>query len=215
MVTVSTIPARWTALQLLRQQGSGLRNKYQVLTTYQRGDTDVLLQQIHTALPEQKEVGMLLAGIATIAQSTGVTVANISLSPGSVSSPSGEAAQRQSDQAQEFAQGHRGQPFQVEVSGTFEQITGFLKGLTHSRRLLGMTAVDVSFHPEEDTVASVVGSAFFSPDAIPAFDIADPLEDVTAQERTLLGAVMSYPFVSEASASGSGVFDRQDLFIPQ
>lgn len=214
ITTVLMIPPRWDALQQLQDQGSGLRSKYQVLTTYQQSDIEDLLQQIHTAVPEQKEVGMLLAGITTIAQNTDVQIVTISLSPGAVSSPSGEAVQQQSGETQEFDQGHRGQPFQVELQGSLDQLVNFLKEITHSRRLLGVSAVSLTFQPEEIT-ASVLGSAYFSPPYIPPFAVADPLEEVNAEERTLLGTVMSYPFVSEATTSGSGVFDRENLFTPQ
>lgn len=94
------------------------------------------------ALPDEKKVAGLIAGLGKVASSSAVAVKSISFSPGQISTASGQVSVGASDLA--IGDGVRAIPVNMSVASSLTNFLDYLNKLQSASQLLGVTGINYS-----------------------------------------------------------------------
>ncbi len=183
----------------LSQEVDVLRNKVSVLQSIDESAMKKDLQELLYAVPSDKSLSTLLGTIDSLTAKTGVSAGNFSLSKlGSLATSS---AQRLT--TDEKTVGSNIVPFTMNISGTLDQIRGFLATSISVRRLFRIRSFAVSFvrTDTESTGSAIMTSAhmamdaFYSPLPTSIGSIGQQLSDLSGEEKDLVSKVAGIPLL--------------------
>jgi Tfp pilus assembly protein PilO len=182
-----------TQLNSVSAEVDVLKNKVSVLQSIDEVSMRSSVQVLLSAVPSDKSISTLLGTLDGLSAKSGVAAGNFSLSK--LGSLATESAQRLS--ADEQAVGGNIVPFTVNISGTLEQIRGFLTTSVSVRRILRVRTIDVSFPKteSESTAAASIASAtlgmdtFYSPLPSAIGSVSQPLTALTSLDDDMIAKV--------------------------
>lgn len=179
-----------------------LNNKVSVLQSIDENMMRSDLQTLLSAVPSDKSLGTLLGTLDGLTGKTGVSSGNFSLSK--LGSLATESAQRLT--ADEQAVGSNILPFTISLTGTLDQMRGFLATSISVRRLFRVRTFDVSFlkaGTESGTMvsANVAMDTFYSPLPSAIGSVSQPLTALTSTDTDLIAKVAAMPLLVQTSAT--------------
>jgi Tfp pilus assembly protein PilO len=180
-----------------------LNNKVSVLQSIDENAMRSDLQTLLSAVPSDKSLSTLLDTLDGLTGKTGVSSGNFSLSK--LGSLATESAQRLS--ADERAVGSNILPFTISLTGTLDQMRGFLATSVSVRRLFRIRTFDVSFvktGTESGTMvsANMAMDTFYSPLPSAIGSVSEPLTALTSTDTNLIAKVAAMqPLVQTSSVT--------------
>lgn len=142
----------YQTLDKSRQELQRLQDKLSFIQTFQGNAFRAQERQIASILPSTKPLLPLLNTLGQLSQSQQVTLTNIELSPGSLSTATAEFS-RSTGELQKL-------PVQISVSGDISRINAFLNALNTATPILEMS--DISLSPVGNSVQVSTSSAQYN-----------------------------------------------------
>ena len=179
-----------------------LNNKVSVLQSIDENAMRSDLQTLLSAVPSDKSLSTILGTLDGLTGKTGVSSENFSLSkPGSLAT---ESAKRLT--ADEQAVGSNILPFAISLTGTLDQMRGFLATSISVRRLFRVRSFDVSFLKTGTESGSMVSAnvamdAFYSPLPSAIGSVSQQLTALTSTDTDLIAKVAGMQLLVQTSAS--------------
>ncbi len=180
-----------------------LKNKVSVLESIDEGSLRNSVQTLLSAVPSDKSVPTLLATLDGLSAQTGVAAGNFTLAKfGSLAT---ESAKRVT--ADEETVGGSILPFSINISGTLEQLRGYLASSVSVRRIIRVRTLGVSFGSaaseasgSADTVSATLGmDTFYAPLPATIGSVSQPLEAVTSADEELIAKVAQMQLMESTS----------------
>lgn len=187
---VQTTMSMYTDLNTVSAEVAVLKNKVSVLESIDEISIKTQAQTLLSAVPSDKSLSTLLGTLDGLSAKTGVSQGTFLLSK--LGSLATESARRLS--ADEQAIGGNIVPFSVVVSGSLDQIRGFLTSSISIRRLLRVRSFDISF-PKTGTESGAMVSAtlamdtFYAPLPTTIGAVGNPLTPLTSADDELIAKV--------------------------
>lgn len=130
-----------------------LKEKQTALAILSQTDEEKLqvgLGKALAALPEEKKISGLVTGLTTLASQSGIVVKGLEFAPGVISTRSAQLDRQKAAEPElgpgleeiVIGSGVKAIPVDVSLAGSLEQLADFLKNLTQTSQILGVTAVD-------------------------------------------------------------------------
>ncbi len=185
------------------------------------------VKDVNLALPSEKPLLALLATTNQLAQSSGVTVANVDTSPGKLATTSGKLTAPDTSNPSDPANNPnlprevRTLNIQVEVRGTLAQINQFIQQMEQATPFVNISQIALSSLAQgANTNASTSQDVFSAKLNLTTYYFAQsvsvlvdaPLPDIGPQEQDLLKNLSSFIFPEvqkQQNIQGGGL---QDLF---
>ncbi|MCX6792342.1 MAG: hypothetical protein NT149_04900 [Candidatus Gottesmanbacteria bacterium] len=172
-----------------------LKNKVSVFESIDEVSMRSNVQTLLSAVPSDKSLPTLLGTLDGLTAKTGVASGNFSLAK--LGSLATESAQRLSADEQDV--GGNILPFTIDITGSLDQIRGFLAASVSVRRLLRIRTFDVSFlktAPESSESANLVSATlgmdtFYSPLPTTIGSVSQPLTALTSTDDDVIAKVAS------------------------
>lgn len=179
-----------------------LNNKVSVLQSIDENAMRSDLQTLLSAVPSDKSLGTLLGTLDGLTGKTGVSSGDFSLPK--LGSLATESAKRLS--ADEQAVGSNILPFTISLTGTLDQMRGFLATSISVRRLFRVRTFDVSFlksGTESGTMvsANVAMDTFYSPLPSAIGSVREPLTALTSDDSDLIAKVNAMQLLVTTAAT--------------
>lgn len=142
------ITSRWEKIAFLRQgisdTNARVSEKQKVIATLSNIDANAVsasLTKANIILPSQKKTSGVIAGLSTLASSSGVVVKTLELSPGRISTISGESNSRTF--IEKFKNvGVAAVPATVSLTSDIVALANFIHQVEKASQILGITSVD-------------------------------------------------------------------------
>ncbi len=178
-----------------------LTQKEEKLKQLDEEELETQFQVAEIALPSGKEVPALLVGISNLYNQQGMTLTNLKITPGKVST---EAATPQiGDQTQTPVAGsaqtknstfptNKRLDFDIVLSGSLEQARGFLENLEKSLRLMVVNSFTFTKSITGNAQVSLRISAPFDPFPPIPTNFAELLPNLSPQDQEILKKLSSY-----------------------
>lgn len=176
------------AIAKQKQELSKLNAKLAILEQANESELDSELSEVRSAVPEQKNIPGVIAGLSRVAQENSVAIDGLQLKPGKVAS---DAA------SQEIT-------MKVSIKGELKNVDAFLQKLASIRRLFGIqkfsgtsalsasgfiTSLDLVFYTAP--LPTKLGDSY-----------SDPLPEIDSNLRKLIAQVAQYPVYTEGASGG-------------
>lgn len=182
-----------TDINNLSKEIEALKNKVSVLESVDEGSLRNNAQVLLSAVPSDKSVPTLLWTLDGLTAKTGVGTGNFLVAR--LGSLATESAKRVTADEQEI--GGNILPFTVNITGSLDQLRGFLASTVSVRRLLRIRTLGVSFQKtgSESTgsanmVTAILGmDTFYSPLPTTIGSVSQPLTPLTSTDDDLVAKV--------------------------
>ncbi|MEK7166026.1 MAG: hypothetical protein AAB874_04440 [Patescibacteria group bacterium] len=177
-----------------------LTSKRRLLESISSNATTIYLAEADKALPADKDAASILVSAQNLAQVSGLSLDGVDLSPGLISSASGEAVIKPGRVTPVSKRGVAALlPVALKLRGTSAQLIEFLKQIENTRRLIDITSVEVSY--AVDTVdfmtASFAVNVYYLPQISQIGGVDAELPQITPQEQALLAGLSNMPHLSK------------------
>lgn len=183
-------------LKTVENDISKLQGKLQLLEALNEEDIRDQLMVLVSVVPQGKSVPTIFSTIEGLAQESGVSVIDLSLtSPGTLASMS--ATVRQS--ASEKKIGASTLPFTLSASGDYDQIRRFVGKINAVRRIFDVTSFDISISATGVTQVRISLAAFYQPLPTKVGAIQAPVTPLSEKEETILARMLQYPDMSQGA----------------
>jgi Tfp pilus assembly protein PilO len=199
-----------TQLKSVSAEVDVMRDKASLLESIDEGSMRDSVQTLLSAVPADKSVPTLLWTLDGLSAKTGVAVGNFSLAK--LGSLATESAKRVS--ADEQAVGGNILPFTINISGTLDQLRGFLATSLSVRRLVRIRTLGVLFQKtasgSADMVTATLGmDTFYSPLPTTIGSVSQPLTALTSTDDDMIAKVaqmqlMGSPSLTVPPRTGGG-----------
>lgn len=174
-----------------------LQNKIDLLNSM---DEDTLRSQVAltlSAIPSDKSVASVFSSIEGVANMSGVTPADITISAtGKMATNSGVT---KNPEETKLSSGII--PFAVSINGTYQQIRDFLKVANSVRRFMRVQAFSLAKGESDMLTMSVDMNAFYTPLPTSIGKPSDRIETFTQNDQDLLTSISSMLLVGESGLS--------------
>ncbi len=179
-----------TQFNNLSREVDVLKNKVSILESIDEGSIRNSAQTLLSAVPSDKSLATLLWTLDGLSAKTGVAAGNFSIAK--LGSLATESAKRVT--ADEQAVGGNIVPFTINISGTLDQLRGFLAASISVRRLVRIRTLDVSFQKTGSGSATMVTAAlgmdtFYAPLPSMIGSVSQPLTALTSADDELIAKV--------------------------
>ncbi|MEK7141856.1 MAG: type 4a pilus biogenesis protein PilO [Patescibacteria group bacterium] len=184
----------YDSLKAVERDVGVLKGKLALLVALNEEDIRDRLILLVSAVPQEKSVPTIFSTIEGLAQQSGVSIIDLSLtSPGTLASMS--AAIRAS--ASEKKIGASTLPFVLTASGTYDQIRGFVGKINAIRRIFDVTNFDISISVTGLTQVRLSLTAFYQPLPTKVGSIQAQVTPLSQKEEAILVKIIQYPDVSQ------------------
>ncbi|MBU1326704.1 type 4a pilus biogenesis protein PilO [Patescibacteria group bacterium] len=171
-----------------------LRNKIDLLNST---DEDTLRSQVAltlSAIPSDKSVASLFSTIEGVANLSGVTLADITVSAvGKIATNSGVTKNTEEIQLSSTIM-----PFAASINGTYQQIRDFLEAANSVRRFVRVQAFSLAKGEGDVLTMSADMNAFYTPLPTSIGKPSDRIEAFTQDDQDLLTSISSMQLVGES-----------------
>lgn len=182
------------SLKEIEGETQALSGKLTFLEALSEDDIRERVMMLLSALPQEKSVPTILTTIEGLANQSGVSIIDMSLTnPGSLATA---AATRQSTAEKKI--GASTLPFSLTASGTYAQIRAFVGEINKVRRLFDVTSFDLSIGGTGTTQVRLSLIAFYQPLPTKVGNVQAPVALLSQKEEEVLGKVTGYPDVSQS-----------------
>lgn len=190
-----------TQLNSVSAEVDVLKNKVSVLESIDEVSMRNNVQILLSAVPSDKSLSTLLGTLDGLSAKTGVSVGSFTLAK--LGSLATDSAQRVS--ANEQAVGGNILPFTINISGTFDQLRGFLAASVSVRRLLRIRTVDVAFATTASgsarTASATLGmDTFYAPLLTTIGSVSQPLTPPTSTDDEIVAKMAGMQLLIVPSA---------------
>lgn len=184
-----TLLAMYRELQTVQRRNAALGAKYSTLQSLDESQLARDGNDLLRAIPSDKDVATILATIEQTANSSGLSLVNVTIAnPGSLAT---EAAERQSKEEKEVGSGIITSG--VTVEGPLVNIKTYLNTLQKVRRLLRVQSAQVTVREGGVVRANVTLESFWAALPMTLGDITSPLPPRSSQEDDVLATVRAFP----------------------
>ncbi len=184
--------ALYDDLRDLEGQTKALSSKLTFLGSLHEEDLRDQVVLLLTAVPQEKSVPTILSSVEGLADQTGVTIDDMSLtSPGSLATGSAARAGSLS--------------FTLNASGMYEKVRAFVGGINKVRRLFDVASFDISTTGTGVTTVRLSLTAFYQPLPTNVGSVQAPVAALSQKDEEVLGVISQYPDVSQS---------RSDVLTP-
>lgn len=194
------------------------RNKLETVST---DYTSKYLPDAEIALPQEKDAASILIALENLSASSQITIEQINLTPGLVSTATATAASPPpvvNTTANRF--GSQSLLVEVKTRGSIIQFLEFINQLTNMRRLIDIGNMEIVFAPGVDdfVMADLLLHTYFLPPVTEIGAIESELPQITPGEEKVLSQLADIPIKSATLAQeveiGSGLIGKSNLFQP-
>lgn len=141
---------------------------------------------INLGLPSDKNVSLLFLTLEKLAYESSVSLSDINLTVGSISTSSAEKKTSGTEELGSI-------PFQISVVGELENLENFLVLLSTTLPVLGINSFSLGFNPEQKEVSLGLNLSFYyQPQPKTIGKISGPLMKISVQENNLLKQIESF-----------------------
>lgn len=157
---LSTVQELYGTMRTVSEDARVLRQKLNALSNLDEGTLRANLTDVLSAVPAERSFPTVFETVENVADRTGVTVINMSISGGaSLATPSATQVS-----AADKKLGTRTIPFSVTVNGTISAVEEFIALIPNVRRLLRVRVFSIAF-PKDDRPLTVIidMDAFYEP----------------------------------------------------
>ena len=146
-----------------------------------------------SALPQEKTIPTLLSTIEGLANQTGVSITNISItSPGSIATGAATTKEVVDKKIAAFTL-----PFSFDVKGTNGQIREFVGIINKVRRLFSVKSLQLSVQKNGEILVHVELVAYYQPLPTKVGSVQTPVSALSQKEEEMLGTLIEYPDLSQ------------------
>lgn len=174
-----------------------LERKKTLLTSIEKSDTVKFIEDALLALPSEKDAASVLIAFRNISAQTEFGIDSIDLSPGIVSTASGEQAVLTTPKS-EKRNGADVYPISITGRGKINQLTDFIRTLENSRRLFDLSDLRITYSQEdhEFVLVNMTLETYFLPPITQLSTIESQLSEITPDERNTLTKISVFPPLS-------------------
>lgn len=217
------VTSKQTQLSNAQEELKRLTEKEEKLKQLDSGLLETQFQVAEIALPSGKEVPALLVGISKLYNEQGMTLTNLKITPGKVSTESatpqtGGQAQTPPSSAAQTGSGSNSFPsnkrldFDIVLTGSLEQTRGFLENLEKSLRLMVVNSFSFTKSTTGSSQVSLRISAPFDPFPPIPTNFAESLPNLTASDQEILKKLSSYTPLTTPFSNSSAVGGQANPF---
>ncbi len=181
--------------QSMSQDNAALEKKISILESYDETELRDKLGIVYSAVPGDKDIPGLFGTVELVAAETGVTILDMSVAGGKVSSAS---AIKQTPLEKQL--GTRILPFTVSVVGNFPSIQKFITLAPTVRRLMRIRSFAIQF-PKNDKplTVSLIMDAFYEPSVTALGGAGLVITAITDGELATIDTLSLFPLLSQAT----------------
>ncbi len=201
-------------LEAAKKKQSVLQTKANVLNSMDEASTRSLLTIASNALPSEKNVPGLLAGLERMAQEASASIQDFSIAPGMLATeaaappPTIDKTPAQptffvsQNKEKDYGAGVSAIPFMATLKGNYLALHDFLAGIYKVNRLLGADSIvfKVNERPatkgQQDISSDLVLLVYYQPEVSSVGKSDMPLELLTEKEKTLIQSMSANPVVT-------------------
>lgn len=192
-----------------RAQIQKLEKKNAQLSQLESSELLQASDQINLSLPSQKPVTPLLLGLNAVSRTAGVTLDSVALSPGEVSTDSGQIAQKKSGKFDSL-------DLELTVSGTLDQINVFLREIERFAPFSTVSNLELSKKSRDDTNSAfeadlIITTYYFSQTVKVTTDSLASVT-LTAGQQEALASIKSFLFPQYQQPTNIQGGGLEDLF---
>jgi Tfp pilus assembly protein PilO len=192
--------ALYTQFNSVSAEVNVLKNKVAVLASVDESSLRSSVQTLLSAVPSDKSVPTLLWTLDGLTAKTGVAAGAFSLAK--LGSLATESAKRVT--ADEQTVGGNILPFTISISGSLDQLRGFLATSVSVRRLVRIRTLGVSFQKNATGSADVVSATlgmdtFYSPLLTTIGSVSQPLTALTSTDNDVVAKVAQMQLMGSTS----------------
>lgn len=186
-------------LEKAQQRVERLSAKVSILNQTDETQTRNLYQSAASALPTDKNIPGLLAGLERAAQAASASVEGFSISPGKVGTVSGMASESAAIIAEvptkELGHGVKGIAFRASLKGSYQALRAFIDSIYKSNRLIGIEGISMagSKTSDSDVSSGIDFYVYFQPDTVNLGEYDREISLLTPAERKQIEVISSYP----------------------
>lgn len=182
----------------MNQDNASLGKKVAILESYDEVELKDKLGIVYSAVPGDKDIPGLFGTVELVAAQTGVTILDMNVSGGKVSSAS---AIKQTPLEKQL--GTRILPFTVTIVGDFSSMQKFITLAPTVRRLMRIRSFSIQF-PKSDKplTVSMVMDAFYEPSVTALGGAGSVIASITTSEQATIDKLALFPLLSEATTIG-------------
>lgn len=182
-----------------REKNKRLAEKESLLRSADPEELSKTLSSLTSALPNEKEIPALVAGVARLSGESGLKVEGMQISPGDVSTASAKAKEDLVE-------------FQLTVSGSVEGLKGFLSNLEKAKRLMSVEDLTASVLGDSATLTIALNlSAPFENFAPPPSELSAAVPRITSEQEKVLSELNK--FTDYTSPVSPGATGKENPFI--
>lgn len=183
------------SMQALEKDNASLTKKLAILDRYDEADLKEKLGVVLSAVPADKGLPELFSTVEEVAGKTGVSIADMNVSGGLVSTAS---AAKQSPLEKQL--GTRTLPFTVTVVGGLSNMQEFITKVAVVRRLMRIRAFSISF-PKNDTPLTISLSldAFYEPYITSLGSVTQEISPLSDEELNTIEKLTGFPLMATST----------------
>ncbi len=183
------------SMQVLEKDNASLTNKIEILDRYDETDLKEKLGVVLSAVPGDKGLPALFGTVEEVAGQAGVTLADMNVSGGLVSTAS---ATKQSPLEKQL--GTRALPFTVTVVGGLSNMQEFITKVALVRRLMRIRAFSITF-PKNDKPLTISLSldAFYEPYITSLGGVTAVISPLSDEELSTIDTLTSFPLMASST----------------
>lgn len=196
-----TVRDRFIALYALGKDNEQLTQKVELLNRYEEIDLKDKLSVLFSAVPGDKSLPSLFGTVEAVANETGVTIVDMSVSGGLVASAS---ASKQSPLEKKL--GSRIVPFTVTVEGSLSNMQQFIINIPLVRRLMRIREFSITFPKNNKPLTvSFLLDAFYEPYETQLGGTGALIKPLNDDELSIIDKLTKFPLMLSANSENQSV----------